>query len=34
MNFDFAKMPLGTDKDGKKVFLNDIWPSTARSTRS
>jgi aconitate hydratase len=27
MNFDFAKMPLGIDKAGKKVFLKDIWPS-------
>ena len=26
MNFDFAKMPLGVDKAGKKVFLKDIWP--------
>ncbi|MBZ0146936.1 MAG: aconitate hydratase AcnA, partial [Pseudorhodoplanes sp.] len=24
MQFDFAKMPLGTDKKGKKVFLKDI----------
>jgi aconitate hydratase len=28
MNFDFAKMPLGTDKAGKKVFLKDIWPTS------
>ena len=28
MNFDFAKMPLGVDKAGKKVFLKDIWPSS------
>jgi len=28
MNFDFAKMPLGTDKAGKKVFLKDIWPAS------
>ena len=27
MNFDFAKMPLGTDKAGKKIFLKDIWPA-------
>jgi aconitate hydratase len=27
MDFDFAKMPLGIDKAGKKVFLKDIWPS-------
>ena len=28
MNFDFAKMPLGVDKAGKKVFLKDIWPTS------
>jgi aconitate hydratase len=28
MNFDFAKMPLGVDKAGKKVFLKDIWPAS------
>ena len=28
MNFDFAKMPLGIDKAGKKVFLKDIWPAS------
>jgi aconitate hydratase A / 2-methylisocitrate dehydratase len=28
MNFDFAKMPLGIDKAGKKVFLRDIWPTS------
>ena len=28
MNFDFAKMPLGVDKAGKKVFLKDIWPNS------
>jgi aconitate hydratase len=28
MNFDFAKMPLGLDKAGKKVFLKDIWPTS------
>ncbi len=27
MNFDLYKTPLGTDKDGKEVFLKDIWPS-------
>ena len=25
---DVAKAPLGTDKDGKKVYLRDIWPSS------
>jgi aconitate hydratase A / 2-methylisocitrate dehydratase len=28
IQFDFAKMPLGTDKKGAKVFLKDIWPAT------
>ena len=27
MNFDLYKTPLGSDKDGKNVFLKDIWPS-------
>ncbi|QOD09238.1 aconitate hydratase AcnA [Rathayibacter toxicus] len=26
MNFDFAIDPLGTDADGRDVFLKDIWP--------
>src|SRR6202012_1820694 len=29
MNIDMAKDPLGVDKNGKKVFLKDIWPSKA-----
>ncbi len=28
MNFDFARMPLGVDKAGKKIFLKDIWPTS------
>jgi aconitate hydratase len=28
MNIDFAKEPIGQGKDGKDVFLKDIWPST------
>ncbi len=28
MSFDFAKMPLGVDRAGKKVFLKDIWPTS------
>ncbi len=27
MDFDFEKEPLGTDKDGKAVYLKDVWPS-------
>ena len=27
MNFDMYKNSLGKDKDGKDVFLKDIWPS-------
>jgi aconitate hydratase len=27
MNVDVARDPLGVDQKGKKVFLNDIWPS-------
>src|SRR5690606_27305244 len=29
VNFDFEREPLGTDKQGKPVFLRDIWPSSA-----
>ena len=29
MNVDLYKDPLGTSKDGKAVFLKDIWPSQA-----
>jgi aconitate hydratase len=28
MKIDITKEPLGTGKDGKPVFLKDIWPST------
>ncbi|HZS65074.1 MAG TPA: aconitate hydratase AcnA [Xanthobacteraceae bacterium] len=28
MNFDMQKQPLGKDKNGKPVYLKDIWPST------
>ena len=28
MNVDLTKDPLGQDKDGKDVFLKDIWPSS------
>jgi aconitate hydratase len=28
IDFDFEKESLGDDKDGKPVFLRDIWPST------
>ncbi len=27
MNFDLYKTPLGKDKEGKDIFLKDIWPS-------
>jgi aconitate hydratase len=27
MQIDVAKQPLGTDKQGRKVYLRDIWPS-------
>ncbi len=29
MDFDFEKQPLGTDSDGKDVFLADIWPEAS-----
>ncbi len=28
MNIDLTREPLGTDKDGNKVYLKDIWPTT------
>ncbi|KAG6546247.1 hypothetical protein Mapa_012286 [Marchantia paleacea] len=28
VNIDFAKDPIGTGKDGKPVFLADIWPTS------
>ena len=27
MQVDLYKDPLGKDKDGKEVYLKDIWPS-------
>ncbi len=27
MNFDFYKEPLGRTKDGRNIFLKDIWPT-------
>ena len=29
MDFDFATEPLGTDPEGRPVFLKDIWPTNA-----
>jgi aconitate hydratase len=29
LDIDFEKEPLGTGKDGKPVFLRDVWPSQA-----
>jgi hypothetical protein len=28
VNIDFEKEPIGTGKNGKPVFLRDIWPSS------
>lgn len=28
VDIDFEKDPIGTGKDGKKVYFKDIWPST------
>ena len=33
MQVDVAKAPLGTDKNGKKVYLRDIWPYEQRDRR-
>ena len=32
MNIDLTTQPLGTGKDGKPVYLKDIWPTTAEVT--
>ena len=32
IDIDLEKEPLGEGKDGKPVFLRDIWPSPRRST--
>ena len=29
MDFDFETQPLGTDAEGKDIFLRDLWPSDA-----
>jgi aconitate hydratase len=29
INIDLTREPLGTDRDGKDVFLRDLWPSDA-----
>lgn len=34
VNIDFDKEPLGTGKDGKPVFLRDIWPSRDLSAQA
>ena len=28
VNIDFETEPIGTGKNGKEVFLRDIWPTT------
>ena len=28
MDIDFETEPIGVGKDGKNVFLRDIWPSS------
>ena len=32
VNFDFDVQPLGKDKQGKDVFLKDIWPTRDQVT--
>jgi aconitate hydratase len=33
-DIDFANEPLGTDREGNKVFLKDIWPTQAEVTEA
>lgn len=32
VNIDFEKEPIGKDKNGKEVFLRDIWPSRKQTS--
>ena len=34
MDIDFASEPIGQGKDGKDVYLKDIWPSHAEITKT
>ncbi len=34
IDIDFASEALGKDKEGKDVFLKDIWPSPRKWPRS
>jgi aconitate hydratase len=34
VEIDMTKDPLGTGRDGKPVYLKDIWPSTAEIGKS
>jgi aconitase A/intein/homing endonuclease len=34
IDFDFASAPLGSGKDGKPVYLRDLWPSLAEVKRA
>ena len=33
VNIDFDKEPIGKDKEGKDVFLNDIWPTREETSK-
>ena len=34
VEIDLQSEPLGTDRDGKPVFLKDVWPSHAEITEA
>lgn len=34
VNIDFDKEPIGTDKNGKPVFLKEIWPSREQASKA
>jgi len=34
MNIDFESEPIGQDREGKDVFLRDIWPSNQETTEA
>lgn len=34
VNIDFDKEPIGTDKNGKPVFLKEIWPTREQASKA
>ncbi|KAK7301718.1 hypothetical protein RJT34_12590 [Clitoria ternatea] len=34
VDIDFEKEPIGTGKDGKNIYIRDIWPFTEEITEA